>query len=126
MKVAVTATGKDLDAQVDPRFGRCQFFIFVDPETLDFEAVPNGAAMAPGGAGIQAAQTVIDKGVEAVITGNVGPNAIQALQAAGVKVFVGAQGTVRESVDLFKAGKLQEATSATAPPHGGMGRRRAF
>lgn len=126
MKVVVTASGADLDAPVDPRFGRCNFFIFVDTKTMAFEAVQNRAAMAAGGAGIQAAQLVVDKGAQAVITGNVGPNAMAGLQAAGVKVYVGAEGTVRKSVELFKEGKLQEATSATTSPHSGMGRGRRW
>lgn len=124
MKVVVTASGADLDAPVDPRFGRCSFFVFVDTDTMAFEAVENQAAMAAGGAGVQAAQFVVGKGAQAVITGNVGPNAMAGLQAAGVKVYVGAEGTVRKSVELFKEGRLQEATSATASPHSGMGRGR--
>lgn len=124
MKVVVTASGADLDAPVDPRFGRCSFFVFVDTDTMAVEAVENPAAVAAGGAGVQAAQFVVDKGAEAVITGNVGPNAMAGLKAAGVKVYVGAEGTVRESVELFKEGRLQEATSATASPHSGMRRGR--
>lgn len=122
MKVVVTATGGDLDAQVDPRFGRANFFIFVDSETLDFEVLPNPAQGASGGAGVQAAQAVADKGAEAVITGQVGPNALYALKAAGIRVYVGAQGTVREALELFRSGRLKEATSPTAPAHSGMGR----
>jgi len=124
MKVVVTASGADLDAPVDPRFGRCSFFVIVDTDTMAFEAVKNQAAMAAGGAGVQAAQLVANKGAQAVITGNIGPNAMAGLQAAGVKVYVGAEGTVRKSVELFKEGRLQEATSATAFPHSGMGRGR--
>jgi len=124
MRIAVTSTGNTLDSPVDPRFGRCRFFVFVDPETMEYEAVENEAMMAAGGAGPQAAQIVTGHGAEAVITGNVGPNAAAALQAAGVKVLVGAGGTVRESVEMFKRGELQEATSPTVPPHRGMGRGR--
>jgi len=124
MKIAVTSTGNTLDSPVDPRFGRCRFFVFVNPETMEYEAVENEAMMAAGGAGPQAAQIITSRGAEAVITGNVGPNAAAALQAAGIKVLVGAGGTVRESVEMFRRGELQEATSPTVPPHSGMGRGR--
>jgi predicted Fe-Mo cluster-binding NifX family protein len=121
MKIAVTSTGNTLDSPIDPRFGRCQFFVFVDPETMEFEAAENEAIMAAGGAGPQAAQFVANKGAEAVLTGNVGPNAASALKAAGIKIYVGATGTVKETVSLFKNGQLQEAGEATVASHSGMG-----
>jgi len=121
MKIAVTSTGNTLDSPIDPRFGRCQFFVFVDPETMEFEAAENQAMMAAGGAGPQAAQFVANKGAEAVVTGNVGPNAVSSLGAAGIKIYVGATGTVRETISLFKNGQLQEAAEATVGQHAGMG-----
>ena len=121
MKIVVTSTGNTLDSPIDPRFGRCQFFVFVDPETMEFEAAENEAVMAAGGAGPQAAQFVANKGAEAVLTGNVGPNAASSLAAAGIKVFVGARGTVKETVSLFKNGQLQETGAATVASHAGMG-----
>ena len=98
MKIAVSATGTGLDAQVDPRFGRCQYFIIIDPDTMEFEAVANSAAMAGGGAGVSAAQMVAGKGVDAVLTGNCGPNAFAVLGSAGIKVMVGVTGTVQDAV----------------------------
>ena len=121
MKIVVTSTGNTLESPIDPRFGRCQFFIFVDPETMEFEAVENEAVMASGGAGPQAAQFVANKGAEAVLTGNVGPNAVSALKAAGITIYVGATGTVKETVALFKNGQLQEVGEATVASHSGMG-----
>lgn len=121
MKIVVTSTGNNLDSPIDPRFGRCQFFIFVDPETMKFEAAENEAMMAAGGAGPQAAQFIANRGVEAVVTGNVGPNAVSSLVAAGIKVYVGATGTVRETVNLFKNGQLQGVAEATVEQHAGMG-----
>jgi predicted Fe-Mo cluster-binding NifX family protein len=121
MRIAITSTGNTLDSPIDPRFGRCQFFVFVDPETMEFEAAENEAVMASGGAGPQAAQFIANKGAEAVITGNVGPNAASSLAAAGIKVFVGATGTVKETVTLFKNGQLQETGAATVASHAGMG-----
>ena len=121
MKIAVSATGKDLNCQIDARFGRCQYFIFVDPETMEFEASENEGLMAMGGAGVQAAQLIAQRGATALITGNLGPNAASALSASGIKVHLVSGGTVREVTEAFKAGKLQEASGATVPPHFGMG-----
>jgi len=124
MKIAVSAVGQDLDAQVDPRFGRCQNFVIVDTETMDFEAAANDSAGASGGAGIAAAQAIVNKGVEAVLTGNCGPNAFGVLNSAGIKVITGAAGTVKEAIENFKAGKLQAISRPDASPHSGMNRDR--
>ena len=121
MRVAVSAAGADLEAQTSPVFGRCPFFIFVDTDTMEFEAVPNEAAGAAGGAGVQAAQMVGNAGADAVITGNAGPNAFSVLQAAGIPIYVSQGGTVRQTVEAFKAGQLAQVGGATVPPHSGMG-----
>ncbi len=121
MKICVTATAGDLSAQVDPRFGRCQYFVIVDSETMAFEAMANEAIAAPGGAGIQAAQTMVNKGVDVVISGNIGPNAFQVLSTAGVKIATGAYGTVQEATEMYKSGKLGETGASTVAAHAGMG-----
>jgi len=121
LKVAVSATEPSLDASVDPRFGRCSYFVIVDTETMQYETLPNPAQYAGRGAGIQAAQTIASKGVRVVLTGNVGPNAYQALSAAGIQIVTGAYGTVREVVMKFKEGKLKGTSAPTAPMHYGMG-----
>ena len=123
MKICVTSTGENLDADVDPRFGRCTYFIIVDSETLKFKSIPNPNVSAPGGAGIQSAQAVANEGVEAVVTGNVGPNAFQTLSSLGMKVFAGAKGKVKEAIDDYKNGKLKEVSGPTGPSHFGMGGR---
>jgi len=124
MKICVSAVASSLDAQLDPRFGRCPYFVIVDSETMQFEAVPNMAAGATGGAGIQAAQTITSRGVEVLITGNVGPNAFQALSAAGIKIMTGAFGTVMEVVEKYKKGELKDTGAPTVGGHFGMGRGR--
>lgn len=121
MKICVTSSGDNLDAQLDPRFGRCAYLILVDSETLQFEAVPNSAAGVTGGAGIQAAQTIANKGAKALVTGNVGPNAFQALSAAGIDIITGASGTVREAVEKFKRGEFNKTGAPTVGGHFGMG-----
>ncbi len=120
MKIAVSATGKDLNCQIDPRFGRCQYFILVNPETMEFEALENEGLMASGGAGVQAAQLVVQKGAKTVITGNLGPNAASALSASGINVYLVPGGTVKDVVEGYKSGSLREASGATVPPHFGM------
>jgi len=122
MKLCISSTGNDLDASVDPRFGRCQFFLFIDAETMAFEAVGNLAFMAGGGAGIQAAQMAANKGADVVITGNVGPNAFEALHAAGIKIITGAQGTVRGVIDSFKKREFDYAGAPSVETHYGVRR----
>jgi predicted Fe-Mo cluster-binding NifX family protein len=113
VKVAVTAQGTDMGSSVDPRFGRAKYFIVVDTDTGQFTAEDNAQNLnAVQGAGIQAGQNVVDMGVEAVITGNVGPKAFAALQAGGVEVHTGASGTVAEALEKFKAGELESASKA--------------
>jgi predicted Fe-Mo cluster-binding NifX family protein len=126
MKIAISATGSTLDAEVDPRFGRCQYFIIVDLETMEFEAVDNSSAMAAGGAGISAGQSIADKGVQAVLTGNCGPNAYEVLSAAGIKVISGVVGKVRDAIEGYKSGKFQASSQPNVPGHFGMGRGRGM
>ena len=121
MKICVSATGNNLEAQVDPRFGRCAYLLIVDSETMQFEAIPNMAAGATGGAGIQAAQTIANKGAKVVITGNVGPNAFGALSAAGIEIVTGASETVKEVVEKFKKGEFGKTGAPTVGEHSGMG-----
>jgi predicted Fe-Mo cluster-binding NifX family protein len=121
MRIAVAASGNTLDAQVDPRFGRCAWFVIVDSDRMAFEAVENPGAMAGGGAGIQAAQLVASKGAQVVVAGNMGPNAHQALAAAGIQILPFAGGTVRQAVEAVKAGKLAAASAPTVPLHFGTG-----
>jgi len=121
MKIAISATGPTLDAEVDPRFGRCQYFIIADPETMEFEAVDNSSAMAAGGAGISAAQAIADKGVQAVLTGNCGPNAYQVLSSAGIQVITGVSGKIKDAIEGCRSGKFQTSTQANVPDHFGMG-----
>lgn len=120
MKIAITSQGDQLSSEVDPRFGRCLYFVIVDIETDSFEAVPNPAVGAGGGAGIQASQLMIDRKVEAVVSGNVGPNAFRTLLSAGMKIYSGASGTVQEASKSFKEGKLQEFSNASVPSRFGM------
>ena len=121
MKICVTANASNLDSQIDPRFGRCSYLIIVDSQTMQFEAIPNMAAGATGGAGIQAVQTIAKKDVKLLITGNVGPNAFGALSAAGIEIVTGAFGFVKEAVEKFNRGEFQKTSAPTVGSHFGTG-----
>jgi len=118
MKIAVTSSGDTLDSAVDPRFGRAAKFVVFDTETGESHAVDNSqnVQMAQG-AGIQAAGTIARLGVQCLITGHCGPKAFRTLSAAGVEIFVGGEGTVREALDAHKAGKLQSASGPDVRGH---------
>ena len=126
MKLVITAEGTDWDAALSPFFGRCPRFVFVDIDSDQCETVDNPSAMARGGAGIHAAQFVVERGAEAVVTGNVGPNAYQVLHAADIPVYLSAEGTVRQVVEAYKAGALQPAEQPNLEAHAGMGGARGW
>ena len=118
MKIAVTSTGDSLESPVDPRFGRAASFLVIDTETGESSAHSNEQNLnAAQGAGIQAAQTVEKLGVEWVLTGHCGPKAFRVLQAAGVRVATGVEGTVAEAFGRFRAGDLKASESADVEGH---------
>jgi predicted Fe-Mo cluster-binding NifX family protein len=119
-KICITAAGNSLDSMVDPRFGRCSFFIIVDLDTLKFEAIDNLNIDAMGGAGVQSAQLVMEKGVKTVLTGNVGPNAFQALHAAEIEIIIGISGKVKDVLDKYKQGGLKSTQSPSVASKHGM------
>jgi predicted Fe-Mo cluster-binding NifX family protein len=122
VRIAISANGSDLSADVDPRFGRCQYFIIADPDTMDFEVVNNSGGMDSGGAGIATAQMIASKRPEVVLTGNCGPNAYQVLSASGIKVVTGVSGKVKDAIKSYKAGNLQASAQSNVAGHFGMGR----
>lgn len=122
MKICISSTGNDLNADVDQRFGRCKYFLIIDLETMKMKGIPNESTMSSGGAGVQAAQIVVKERVGFVITGNIGPNAFQILQAAGIKVFTGAEGTVQDVIKRYKNRTLQETEVANVESHSGIRR----
>jgi predicted Fe-Mo cluster-binding NifX family protein len=121
MKIVITATSNTIDQPFNPRFGRADYFILIDSETRDWEALPNPAADARGGAGPQAVQFIANKGAEAVISGRYGPSAFTALEAAGVQAYIAKEGTVTEVLDQFLAGELESTNTATGPELHGKG-----
>ncbi|MDY0019715.1 MAG: NifB/NifX family molybdenum-iron cluster-binding protein [Anaerolineae bacterium] len=118
MRIVIPANGTNLDAPISPVFGRCPTFIFVDTDTMAFEAVPNPAINAPGGAGTQAAPMVVQHGAQAILSNPLGPNALRVVQAAGIPIYEVKGATVRQAVSAFIAG---EATPVTAPTNTPIG-----
>jgi predicted Fe-Mo cluster-binding NifX family protein len=121
MKIAISSSGKTLDSPLDPRFGRCAWFLIVDPADMRHEAFDNQSAAQSSGAGIQAAQFLVNKNVSAVITGHVGPNAVDTLSAAGIEIFAEQQGTIKEVVERYKNDTLNLTDHSTVGRHFGMG-----
>jgi predicted Fe-Mo cluster-binding NifX family protein len=118
MKIVITAASPRLDARVDSRFGRCAYFVIVDMDSLDWQAYPNPAVNASGGAGTYAAQFIAERGIQAALSGDFGPNAYAALNAAHIAMFsLGSSQTVREAVEGFKAGHIAQVGSPTAVGH---------
>ena len=128
MKLCVSSSGKDKGARVDTAFGRAPFFLVIDMESVKAEVVENSSAGTGHGAGIAAAQIVSDAGVDAVLSGYVGPNAFSALQASGIKVFEGVaeNDTVQEVIDRFARGEYREKTAQATGPGRGVGQGRGM
>jgi len=120
MKIAVTSTGPSLDDNVEARFGRCPYFLIIDTDTMQYESIENPNIALGGGAGIQSAQLMSEKGVTVVLTGNCGPNAFNVFGQAGVQVIVGVSGPVRNAVEQFKAGTFSSASGPNVASHFGM------
>lgn len=118
MKLAVTATGQDLDSPVDPRFGRAAYILIVDTDTMNVEALDNAENVnAFKGAGIQAAAMISEKHADVLLTGFCGPNAFKTLEAAKIKVAGDVSGTVREAVEAFATGKVSFTSEPNAQGH---------
>jgi predicted Fe-Mo cluster-binding NifX family protein len=113
MQIVITANAPDIEAGVDPRFGRGAYFILVDPDTFEWKSHTNPAVNAAGGAGSRATQFIVEQGAEVAVSGHFGPNAFQALQAAGISMYkFSGQKTVRQVVTDFNQTKLEKVTEA--------------
>lgn len=118
MKICIASAGVNEDSQVSPVFGRCPYFAVFDEKTKEFTIVKNESREAHRGAGVAAAQKVSDLGCKAAIAGNFGPNAVNVLNASGIKIFRGFGITVKEAFEQYQAGKLKEITAATTASFG--------
>ncbi len=118
MSIAIISEGSQLSSMVSRTFGRAEWLIVADTETDEIRVYNNEVDPDASIFGIQTAQNVFDLGVEAVVTGNIGPNAFTALNAWGVKILLSQGDTVEEVLISFKAGRLKQVNEATVPPAG--------
>lgn len=118
MKIALSSSGKDLKSTLDLRFGRCLYFLIYDLETNELKAVDNKGESSSGGAGIAAAQQIIDESVDVVISGHVGPNAYELLNSASIKIYKGNSIPCKLLIESYKEDKLTEIKEA-GPSHRG-------
>ena len=119
-RICISSTGIDLNSDLDPRFGRCDYFLIINTKNMDFEIINNTSSKEFGGAGIKAAELISKKGTDIVITGNVGPNAFQTLKAANIKVITGASGNIKNVLDKFINGELKVIDEPNVRSHFGM------
>jgi predicted Fe-Mo cluster-binding NifX family protein len=126
MKIAVSSKGQDMEAALEPRFGRCSFFLIIDPDDMNFDVVANDSATLSGGAGIRSARFLVTKNVNAVITGNCGRKVVGLLSAAGIDVYLGQTGSIKEVLERFRHGKLRPASDTNAETCYGLGQRRTW
>jgi len=120
MKICITSSNNTLDSAVDPRFGRCKYFIVAETDDMTFEAIENPNMSSGGGAGIQSGQFIAGKSVKTVLTGNVGPNAFQTLKAAKISIITGVSGKVSEAIEKYKKGEFKETDNPSVGPKFGV------
>ncbi|AKB18970.1 MULTISPECIES: NifB/NifX family molybdenum-iron cluster-binding protein [unclassified Methanosarcina] len=120
MKICISACGKDSDSEVDPQFGRCNYFVIIDPDTGSVTSIKNPGSEASGGAGIRAAEAIVGEEVDTLLTGSVGPNAFSILFEAGIEIRSGIRGTVAFALQEYQSGKLALLENSNASTHSGM------
>jgi predicted Fe-Mo cluster-binding NifX family protein len=120
MKICISACGKDPDSEVDPQFGRCNYFVIIDPDIGSVTSIKNPGSEASGGAGIRAAEAVVGAEVDTLLTGSVGPNAFSILSEAGIKTHSGIEGTVAFALREYQSGKLSLLENPNSSIHSGM------
>jgi len=120
MNICITSYGNNLDSEVDPRFGRCAYFIIADTDSFNFEAVENVYAQSSGGAGIQSGQFMNDKNIKAVLTGNVGPNAHKTLEGSKIDIYTGVSGNVKTAIIKFKNNEYKKTSKPSVESHHGI------
>lgn len=118
MKIAISSAGKNKENLLDRRFGRCEYFQIYDTENEEYRAVSNDGAISGQGAGIAAANQLIEENVDAIITGNLGPNAFELIEKAEIAAYSCEAVPVFKAVDLFSKKELMTIGSAGKPHHG--------
>jgi predicted Fe-Mo cluster-binding NifX family protein len=120
MKICISACGRDLDSEVDPQFGRCNYFVIIDLEKGSVESIKNPGFEASSGAGIRAAEAVARERIDVLLTGSLGPNSFSILSEAGIETYYGVRGKVAFALHEYQAGKLALLKRPNAATHSGM------
>ena len=119
MKIAISASGQTVDSLLDKRFGRCPYFVIQDSETGQVETIENEGIKSEGGAGIAAAQQIIDRDVDVILTGNLGPNAFKLIAKVGIRAYKCDEMVIRDALEKFSGGELTEIEKSGPAHHGG-------
>lgn len=112
MKIAISAIGSSMDSMLDVRFGRCRYFQIHDTDSGEVKVIENAAQFSGGGAGIAAAQQLIDEKVDVIITGSLGPNAFELIEKSGIKAYKSESLSISVVLEKFKNSELEEIKSA--------------
>lgn len=112
-RIAIASSGKTLQSPVDPRFGRCPYFLIVESKSDEFKVIENTAGQTFRGASISAAQMIANQGVKAIIAGNFGPNAVNVLRASNIKIFPAFGISAKQALQKYRTGELTEITTHT-------------
>ena len=118
MKIAISATSQNKESFLDRRFGRCDYFLIFNTETGEYEAVSNNGVSSGGGAGIAAASQIIEENVSVLITGNLGPNAFELIEKAGIRAYSCEELPVFRAIEIFQKDQLSEINTAGNANHG--------
>jgi predicted Fe-Mo cluster-binding NifX family protein len=121
MKIAISATGKTMDSLLDLRFGRCKYFLIYDTESKKVNAIENKGMSSAGGAGIAAAQQLIDENIDVIITGDLGPNAFELINKTAIKVYKGKDISIESVLEEYNKNQFSELNES-GPAHHGMGK----
>jgi predicted Fe-Mo cluster-binding NifX family protein len=108
MKLIISSEGPHATDLIDPRFGRARYLIQFDSSTQSYISLDNSEQVeATQGAGVQAAQKVVDSGADVLLTGHCGPKAFQVLSEADIEIYSGLEGTVLSAVRAWQEGSLK-------------------
>lgn len=118
MKIVVSSTGKSLEDLLDKRFGRCEYFQVYNTETKEVKVINNEGQNASGGAGIAAANQIVDENVEIVITGNLGPNAFEIISENNIKAYKCESLSISEVLKKYESNELEEIKISGAKHQG--------
>ena len=107
MKIAIPVDEKDINSKVCISFGRTPYYMIYDTESKEAVFFDNEAAASPGGAGIKAAQSLVDKGIDVLLTPRCGGNAADVINGANIKMYKTNTDSIKKNLEDFEANKLE-------------------